>query len=400
MLNLVEKKNIYTIYLVNILTPLIFEGIQSIYIEASNISNDDNVLKIFQTFLKRIPKWNRELIEKETSRIINATQTYDWLNDLIKATVKANLAIMLYDHNVNLQSNINPELYQNINITDFIHKIYCECARDIWNNPDLFYHNYPPLEIKRNQRESLVTIKECIREAIRQLIPVRHILKIYLGEDIKFNKANDNFEKPLTEEDENYLPKMLKKDLDDKQLALSYHGSDLDNITKDKRESAKHTSDQTIGTKILKILDQPEIPNPSETSVNNILDSDENSEDVFKSFNKPTKTQMDNNSLTIDDKIRKVLYNNKSIPTKTRGIQEHAIIGNKSLDKRHNPELDNGDKLEHNKYDSDIHTSLNYTLEDTNKYQEIFSNYNMVQDKKSETPVNQDKKFFNKYMQF
>ena len=380
MLNLVEKKNIYTIYLVNILTPLIFEGIQSIYIESCNISNDDNVLKIFQSFLKRIPKWNRELIEKETSRIINSTQTYDWLNDLIKATVKANLAIMLYDHTVNLQSNINPALYQNINIMDFIHKIYCECARDIWNNPDLFYHNYPPLEIKRNQRECLTTIKECIREAIRKLIPVKHILKIYLGEDIEFNKPNDNFEKPLTEEDENYLPKMLKKDLDDKQLALSYHGSPLNDITKDTNESVK-----TIGTKILNIIKPEE--NDTRTINKHMSDSDEKSDDIFKSFNLPSKTQTPID--TIDDKIKKVLQNNRKTPAKVQPIQERKA------------EFIDADKLEHNKYDSDIHTSLNYTFEDTNKYQEIFSNFNMVQDKKIESPVNQDnKKFFNKYMQF
>jgi hypothetical protein len=367
MLNLVEQKNIYTIYLVNILTPLIFEGIHSIYIEACKISNTDNVLKIFQSFLKRIPKWNREMIDKEANRIINSTQSYEWLhlNDLIKATIKANLAIMLYDHSVNIQSKIDPVLYQNINIMDFIHKIYCECARDIWNSPDLFYHNYPPLEIKRNQRECLNIIKECIREAIRKLIPMRHILKIYLGENVEYNKANDAFEKVLTEEDKQYLPKMINTDLgdkkhDEKPLELSYNGSELQNaLNKSKQET---DPEQTIGTKILKILDQPD---------KRKIESDGN---IFKSLVNQDKAQTNNkyskeHSLTIDEKIKKVLYNDNR---------------NKTL-----PE------------DSDAITSLNYSFDEANKYQEIFSNFNMAHDKQNDSPISHDnKQFFNKYKQF
>jgi hypothetical protein len=53
----IETKSEYTIQLVNVLTPLIYEGIQSIYTEALKLSNEsNNVLKVFQSFLKRIPK--------------------------------------------------------------------------------------------------------------------------------------------------------------------------------------------------------------------------------------------------------------------------------------------------------------------------------------------------------
>ena len=51
MINLVEKKNEYTINLVNVLSPLVYEGLVSIYTEALNISNSaDNILKVFQSF--------------------------------------------------------------------------------------------------------------------------------------------------------------------------------------------------------------------------------------------------------------------------------------------------------------------------------------------------------------
>ena len=44
----VETKQEYTIQLINILTPLIYEGINSIYTEAVSISLPENILKNFQ----------------------------------------------------------------------------------------------------------------------------------------------------------------------------------------------------------------------------------------------------------------------------------------------------------------------------------------------------------------
>ena len=86
MLNLlVETKNEYTTHLSNILTPLIFEGFQTIYKDSMQIAGANDILKLFQSFLKRIPKWNQSMIETETERIINSSHSYGWLNDLIRA---------------------------------------------------------------------------------------------------------------------------------------------------------------------------------------------------------------------------------------------------------------------------------------------------------------------------
>jgi hypothetical protein len=210
---LVETKNEYTAHLTNILTPLIFEGLQSVYKQSLSISNNNDVLKIFQSFLKAIPKWNQVMIDTETNRIINSSHSYGWLNDLIKATLKANLIVLMYNPTCKSQAKITPELYQNIKTSDFIHKIYIECARELWNNPYLLYHNYPPIEIKRNQRDCMIIIKECIKESLRKLLPVKHILQIYLGEDMIVDNNDQQFEKAMTDAEERNLTKIIQKDL-------------------------------------------------------------------------------------------------------------------------------------------------------------------------------------------
>ena len=71
---LVETKKEYTTQLVNILTPYIYEGLQSIYKTIRDIS-EENILKIFQCSMKEIPKWNNSMICNETDRIMNNSKS-------------------------------------------------------------------------------------------------------------------------------------------------------------------------------------------------------------------------------------------------------------------------------------------------------------------------------------
>jgi len=131
---LVDKKQEYTTTLVNILTPLLNEGITSIYLSASQNKNEE--LKTFQLLLKEIPKWNQEMINEETVRIIKECNC-DWLGDLVKAVVKSNVVILASNDNSSFKY-ITSDVYNNVKLSDFIHKCYIECAKEIYDNPILF----------------------------------------------------------------------------------------------------------------------------------------------------------------------------------------------------------------------------------------------------------------------
>lgn len=210
---LVEVKKEYTITLVNILTPLIYQGMESIYNDAKKASTTDNVLKIFQGFLRRVPKWNNDLIENETNRILSNSRCADWIHDLIKAVIKSNIIILtnnfMYKRK---QSELDKNYYEQISLNDFIHKVYIECAREIWNNPYLFFDEYSPIDLKRNQRDTISLIKDSIREAIRKMLPVKHILKEYLGNTMEMDD-NDDFETSISDAKCKNIKGLLKKDL-------------------------------------------------------------------------------------------------------------------------------------------------------------------------------------------
>ena len=61
--------------------------------------------------------------------------------------------------------------------------VYVNIAREFWKNPYLLYDiDVSSAEAQRNLRDSEAIIKECIHNSIRKLLPVRHIIKEYLGE--------------------------------------------------------------------------------------------------------------------------------------------------------------------------------------------------------------------------
>ena len=80
---LLEVKQEYTKQLSNLLVPVIYEGLNSIYKEAKK-NNKDSPMKMFQILLSRIPNWNQNIIIGEYNRIVHQTQC-DWINDLITA---------------------------------------------------------------------------------------------------------------------------------------------------------------------------------------------------------------------------------------------------------------------------------------------------------------------------
>jgi hypothetical protein len=194
--NITEIRNEYTTFLINIMTPFIYEGIRSVYNYALDTHKmfaekgkydstmvSPGVLKIFQTCLKEIPTLNNNSIEKECIRIKEGCKCSEWFDDLVRSVIKSNIILLSFS-NPSRRSEVSKERYhEKIDIKDFIHKCYIESARIIYNSPELFWHEFPTLEVKRNQREVYELIKLAIHEAVRKMLPIKLILREYLKDN-------------------------------------------------------------------------------------------------------------------------------------------------------------------------------------------------------------------------
>jgi len=197
-----ESKNEWCGRLLNMFTPLIMEGIQSIFQESYKLckSNDelDKYLMTFQNFITRIPKWSQTILEEEKIRIIEKSGC-SYLEDLITCVhiiqLKALTAIRVGQKQKKIEIDI-PKL------DVFIHKIYIHVARKIYTNVYLFEINIPPLKIQKNNRQIELLIQESIMNAIRDSIPVDTILKVYMDETVEEDVIEEIKEKEIKNKDE------------------------------------------------------------------------------------------------------------------------------------------------------------------------------------------------------
>ena len=419
---LVEKKKEFTIRIINILSPLIYEGLDSIYSKAKEISSGDNVLKIFQSFLKRIPKWDDELLSQEINRIKTNSKDFQLLYDLIRACVKANINILTYSPN-NTKVNINPENYKSLDFQKFIHNIYIECAREVWNNPYLFYHNYTGIEIKRNQRDTIQLIKTCIEESIRKTLPLKHVLEIYLGDELVDQVPDDNFERTITEVDEKNLKQLLKQDLDIKpevninQPNKIDETNNLSNVNSSKVDNTMsnflkdENKNKSIEKSIISSIIKKSRTNSSDKSKSSLSKKSSSSED-YRAKSKTKTDQLGGDNTSNKDLNSKILniIDDKNLNLSDNVTSEKKIEKKKKLSETSSEGLisTNMDSnlrkiLKNDLANSETESSVNFKPEKSNSnYQEIFSNSNVEnstnsQQKNEEVSKN---KFFNNYLQF
>ena len=241
---LVDAKTEYTKQLVTILTNSIYKGIYSMYIETKeyciNNNENDKVLINFQYSLSQIPKWNQELINNETERIVNETGC-DWLDDLVTAVFVSHTRILTSINNNKNKKRIDLKIPK---LTHFIHKCYIDIARSFWKNVYLFNDKVSKIDFQRNRREAENIIASSINETIRKQLPVKHILKEYLGNEYEYESDNDMDSKM---ESNKNLKKMVKREIktcsEDK---LNHYNNEIEDTSLEKPTKVSKVNNELL----------------------------------------------------------------------------------------------------------------------------------------------------------
>ena len=183
--NLHSSRDEWCARLVNILTPLIIEGLKSIFNEAwkMSVENDEasKYLMTYQNLLCRVPKWNAEIIEDERKRIIERSGC-GYLEDLITCVHVIQLKTLTCIRVGNKQKKIDISIPK---LDAFLHKAYIHAARKSYTNVYLFEKNVNPLMVQKHNRELELIVQECILAAVRESIPTEAIIRAYLDESVE-----------------------------------------------------------------------------------------------------------------------------------------------------------------------------------------------------------------------
>jgi len=228
-----ESKNEWCSRLLTIMTPLVIEGLKSIFDEAYKLCRDndetDKYLMTFQNFLTRIPKWNPTIIENERKRICDRSGC-GYLQDLVTCVHIIQLKLLTAIRAGNKQKKIDINIPK---LDDFIHKTYIHVARKIYKNVYLFEINIAPLQIQKHHRELEIIVQECILNSVRESIPVESILRAYMDEtieeDVKEEIKEEIIEDPEEKEREE-LEKTVKDAIKENKIEKEVDELEKENI--------------------------------------------------------------------------------------------------------------------------------------------------------------------------
>ena len=205
-----ESKNEWCGRLVSILTPLVSEGIRSIFDEAWLMCKESGefskYLMTFQNMLAQIPKWNNIIIEQERKRIIEKSGC-NYLEDLITCVHIIQLKVLTCIRVGNKQKKIDISIPK---LDLFLHRVYIHVARKVYSNIYLFEKDISGLLVQKNRRELEIIIQECILNSIRESIPTEAIIRAYLDESLE-DEEIVTIEPVIEEEDVNEKKEEDKK---------------------------------------------------------------------------------------------------------------------------------------------------------------------------------------------
>lgn len=176
-------KDDYTDHLCDLIVPAICEGISSLYENASRVCKKynrlDSIIVTFQKSLQTIANWDKSKIEQETMRIKKETHSEEYLDDLIKSVIKANIIVLT--HSNSIPEIIATEFYDKFDVNDFIHMAYVECSKISYTYAYIFYkEDVPAFENRKNINHMHELFIKAVNRAIRKCLPHKYMLKEFL----------------------------------------------------------------------------------------------------------------------------------------------------------------------------------------------------------------------------
>ena len=260
--NLHESRNEWCSRLVSIFSPLVVEGIRSIFNESWKmcVETDEvgKYLMTFQNLLSKVHQWNSVIVEEERKRIIERSGC-NYLEDLITCVHIIQLKVLTCIRVGNKQKKIDISIPK---LDHFIHKVYIHVARKVYTNVYLFEKNVNPLQTQKNSRELEMIVQECILTAIRESIPTEAIIRAYMDESVEQEEEIfiENVKEPVVdtpieseseskeEKKEEETPPVVPsvQNIDEEKVVTRLTFNDIDSALNDNNEVESINAPKTI----------------------------------------------------------------------------------------------------------------------------------------------------------
>lgn len=193
-----EAKSEYTKQLIFNFQPVLLRFFLDRFTEVKAAS-PSKALSEFQSSLSQIPEWNLDKVQKETATLLQAVHC-DYIEDLITAVFIAHTKILSA---IRLHAKPRRKIQITVPKPDhFMHRALSESSRLLWSNVYLFNDASPSLERQKYMNDVNRFLEEGILQAIRNLLPVKSILRDSLQEEDGIEITTAEVKEPTAEKDE------------------------------------------------------------------------------------------------------------------------------------------------------------------------------------------------------
>jgi len=295
-----QAKNEYSSRLINILSPLIIQGIKSIFNEALELcvenEEGDKYLMTFQNFLSRVPRWNANIITEEKDRIIKESKC-NYLEDLLTCVHISQVKILTSIRVSNNQKKIDIDIPS---INDFIHKVYINFARKLYSNIYLFEKDIMPLDYQKNMRECDILCRESMLNVIRDSMPIENILRAYMDETVHEEIIEETLEKEVTGGEAVDMIEEVKKNLE-----KSSEPTIVKTDNEIKVETPELKENPSVAEETIKNLDETIKAEAKEEEIKAEIKAEEIREDEIKTAEEKIKNLDENTKKEIKKEVEK-----------------------------------------------------------------------------------------------
>ena len=244
-------------HLAGLIIPHICEGFWSIQESATELCRRngqlDQNIRTFQNMLTRIPTWSDSTITTEVERIINISKC-KYLDDLIMGVFIAYMKSFASLHYRGNSTHIKID-FERPSLAKFVHELYKQSARKIWQVAYLFkVTNVSSEQQARNRQDIEKLVSECMEQVIRGFLPWEAITRNYFvdaptdvpvipteapSKIVSFEEDSDEEEEE--EEEEEYEAPAPKLTISEEVGTIEF--SDLDKPKEEEKKEEKPKED-------------------------------------------------------------------------------------------------------------------------------------------------------------
>lgn len=209
----------YTKQLCMFLVPAYFQFYVELLEKAKQhmVAEPKRALWQFQTYLNEIHDWNMEKVNHEI-HTVHTNCGCDYMEDLLTAVFIAHTKVLTA---IRLSSN-NKKVEINVpKVEHFLFKVLCETSKLLWSSTYLFRDGITGMEKQQNYRNIEQILNEGILQAVRNLVPVKSILKDFMNQDVSDTTPDEDSDEEDKEKEKEVKevkeePKEVKESKDPK----------------------------------------------------------------------------------------------------------------------------------------------------------------------------------------